>query len=116
MRVGTGRFREPDAVYLSRENLHKRGKQFWTGADLVVEVAGGSPDDQVRDRVTKRSEYAEAGIRENWLADPDAETFTVLTLTDGGYVDHGVFRRGETVASPGFPGLSVDVSAVLDAD
>jgi Uma2 family endonuclease len=66
--------------------------------------------------VKKRADYAEAGIREYWLADTVAETFTVLTLRDGQYAEHGVYRRGDTVASPGFEGLVVDVSSVLDAD
>jgi hypothetical protein len=70
----------------------RRQNAYWTGADLVIEVV--SPDDPQRDLVTKRSEYAQAGIPEYWIVDPQTETITVLRLEDARYVEHGVFRPG----------------------
>ncbi len=116
VRLRPGLFREPDLVFLSKARLHLRGPEFWSGADLVVEVVGGSPNDRVRDLVKKRREYAAAGIPEYWLVDPETETLTVLRLDAGGYVEHGVFRRGESATSAAFAGLAADVTAVLDAD
>ena len=56
----------------------RRGNDFWTGADLVVEVV--SPDDPSRDTQDKRLDYAEAGIPEYWIVNPLDETVTVLVL------------------------------------
>ena len=86
---------------------------YWTGADLVIEVV--SPDDPQRDLVTKRREYAQAGIPEYWIVDPQSATITVLRLEDASYVEHGVFLHGEVASSPHYPGLQAPVSDVLDA-
>ena len=74
-----------------------------------------SPDNPDRDLVDKRMDYAEAGIPEYWIADPRDETIRVLTLQDTGYTEHGVYRRGETAASPLLAGFAAEVSAVFDA-
>lgn len=116
VRLRPGLFREPDVVFLSKARLHLRGAEFWSGADLVVEVVSGTSSDRARDLVQKRREYAEAGVPEYWIVDPDAETLTVLRLDAGSYAAHGVYGRGETAPSASFAGLAADVSAVLDAD
>lgn len=116
LRLGEGRFREPDVVYLASGSASKKGEAHWTGADLVVEVVSGGSDDRARDHVVKRREYAEAGIGEYWIVDPIEETFTVLILNGSAYREHGVFRRGDRATSASLEGVALDVSAVLDAD
>ena len=112
IRIRAGKFREPD-ILLLRDCDDPRGQnRYWTGADLVVEVV--SPDDPGRDVVEKRTDYAEAGIPEYWIADPRDETITVLALREGAYVEHGVFRRGDTATSS-LVEVAVDVAAVYDA-
>ena len=49
-----------------------------------------------------------------WIVDPRHDTITVLTLRDGGYVEHGVFPRGESATSPLLGGIAVDVTATFD--
>jgi Uma2 family endonuclease len=113
LRLQTGRYREPDLLLLLSTSDPRRGNQFWTGADLVVEVV--SPDDPGRDLVQKRREYAEAGIPEYWLVDPSTAQMTVLRLVGTAYVKHGVFLRGTQATSVLLDGFSVAVEGVLDA-
>ena len=47
VRVRAGKLREPDLVVLRDAGDPRRRNDFWTGADLVVEVV--SPDDPDRD-------------------------------------------------------------------
>ncbi|HQU45884.1 MAG TPA: Uma2 family endonuclease, partial [Pirellulales bacterium] len=75
-----------------------------------------SPDKEERDLIEKRSDYAEGGVREYWIVNPQTETVSVLRLEAGAYVEAGVYRRGETAVSPLLVGFSVDVNAVFDAD
>ena len=64
--------REPDLLYLAYEHLERRKGTYLDGpADLVVEIM--SPESAARDRGEKFYEYAEAGIPEYWLIDPDAQ-------------------------------------------
>jgi Uma2 family endonuclease len=114
VRVAPGRFREPDLVVLLDVHDPRNQNAFWLGADLVVEIV--SPDHVERDTVTKRTDYAEAGIPEYWIVNPEEETITVLALKGGAYVAHGVFRRGDTATSALLRGFSVGVEAVCDAE
>ena len=117
LQLWPGKLREPDLVFLAAADDPRREDAFWTGADLVVEVV--SPDDPHRDLVTKRFEYARAGIPEYWIVDPRDETITVLHLddssADSSYTEHGRFGRGEAATSANYAGLVVDVAAVIDA-
>lgn len=114
LRLRTGRYREPDLLVLLSAKDKRRGNQFWTGADLVLEVV--SPDDPQRDLVEKRQEYAAAGIPEYWIVDPAAERISVLGLQGGSYGEHGVFSRGMEATSSLLAGFRVAVAAVLDAE
>ncbi len=113
LRIREGKFREPDLLLLRDRSDARCGNRYWLGADLVAEVV--SPDDPDRDLVVKRADYAEAGIPEYWIVDPRNETVTVLALEGRGYVEHGVFARGDTTTSPLLAGFAVDVTALFDA-
>ncbi len=113
VKIPGGKFREPDILFVFHKNDALRGTEFWTGADLVMEII--SPDGRKRDLVEKPAEYAAAGISEYWIIDPELERITELKLRGKKYVRHGVFKRGQSATSVVLNGFSVDVSAVLDA-
>lgn len=114
VRVAPGRFREPDLVLLLDVNDPRNQNAFWLGADLVVEIV--SPDHAERDTVTKRADYAEAGIPEYWIVNSEDETIAVLRLEGSSYITHGVFRRGDTATSSLLQGFTVSVDAVCNAE
>jgi Uma2 family endonuclease len=114
LRLRSGNFREPDLILLRSADDPRRQNDYWRGADLVLEVV--SPDDPKRDHVDKRADYAQAGIPEYWIVDPQAATIKVLHLDGAHYAEHGVFGRGTTASSGLFADFSVNVDAVLDAD
>src|SRR5436309_255137 len=85
----------------------------WEVAYLVMEVVSGGQKDRHRDLVTKRREYARAGIPEYWIVDPQEERITVLRLAGKRYLVQGEFARGATAPSHLLPGFTVDVSEAL---
>ena len=113
LRVRPGKFREPDVLLLRDRTDRRCQDRYWEGADLVVEVV--SPDKPDRDLVEKRADYAEAGIPEYWIADPRDETIRVLSLRGAAYVEHGVYRRGDTAASALLDGFAAEVGDVFDS-
>ena len=115
LRLWPGKIRQPDVVFLLGEHRSLSGEQFWTGADLVMEVVSGGPRDRERDFVEKRQEYAQAGIPEYWIVDPEFETVTVLALDGDTYAEHGTFTRGESATSQLLPGFSISVDDIFDA-
>jgi Uma2 family endonuclease len=108
VRLGKGKYREPDVIYLSNARLTDLHKQP-EGADLVMEVVSEGEENRQRDLETKRLEYAAAGIAEYWIVDPQDRRITVLVLEGQTYREHGVFAPGEIAASVLLPGFSVQV-------
>ena len=114
MRFTSNKIREPDVFYLSEKRLARTGK-YPTGADLVIEVVSGGKIDRKRDLITKRKEYAKAGIKEYWIVDPKKTTIHVLTLNrlTKRYKVHGKFTAGQTATSKMFKGFTVEVNQVF---
>lgn len=80
-----------------------------------MEVVGRGRRNRERDLVTKRKEYAKAGVREYWIVDPDKKTITVLTLAGKTYKVHGDFKEGDDATSKLLKGFRVAVSDVFAA-
>ncbi len=114
LRIRYGKHREPDILLVRDANDPRRQNHYWLGADLVVEIV--SSDDPNRDTKVKRADYAEAGIPEYWIIDPQDEAITVLQLEGDSYTEHGIFHRAEIATSVILYGLAVPVDAILDAD
>lgn len=118
LRIQKGKFREPDLLLLLSASDPRRQNRFWTGADLVLEVV--SPDKPERDLVSKRQDYAAAGVAEYWIVNPSNETILVLVLnkTRSGsrYRRLANFARGSAARSSLLPRFQVDVDQVFDAD
>jgi Uma2 family endonuclease len=113
LRLWPGKIREPDLMVLSQADDARRQDIYWTGADLVIEVI--SEDDPDRDLVTKRLEYAQAGIPEYWIVDPRNNTIAVLRLAGTSYALAGQYGGGESAVSVTLPALRVAVTGVFEA-
>ncbi len=115
VRIGPGRFRDPDIVFLRKENFQKRSNRFWSGADFVVEVVSDDASSRKRDYEQKPVDYAKAGIREYWIVDPQELRITVLILDGTEYRTHGEFTPGQVATSACWEDFGVDVAAVFAA-
>lgn len=109
------KYREPDVVYCSTARHARSGTRYYDGADLVMEVVSDDPASQQRDHEQKPSDYAEGGVPEYWIVDPQLRKITVLVLHGGHYVEHGVFIPGELATSKSLPGFAVSVTEVFTA-
>lgn len=115
VRLRKRKYRQPDVVFMLAEHADRIGEKFWTGADLVMEVVSDDPDSRQRDQITKRNEYARAGIAEYWIIDPTGRRITVLRLEGKTYAVHGDHGAGELAASAMLDGFKVNVDAVWKA-
>jgi Uma2 family endonuclease len=113
LRIRPGKLREPDLLLLLSATDPRRQNRFWLGADLALEIV--SEDKPQRDLVDKRSDYAEAGVPEYWIVNPQSEMISVLRLSGNAYKEAGVYRRGESAKSVLNPDFSIEVTAVFDA-
>lgn|SRR5487761_1737545 len=114
LQIRPGKFREPDLLLVRLASDPRRQNRFWTGADLALEVV--SADKPGRDLIDKRDDYAEGGVPEYWIVNPEDESIAILTLHGGSYVDAGTLHRGQSAASMLLEGFALEVSNVFDAD
>jgi len=104
--------RHPDLVILRSQHLLLMKRRLTVTLEmpppqLVAEVVSPGKENQQRDYIIKRSDYAAVGIPEYWIIDPHAKKVTIMQLDRGAYIEVGVFREEETIVSPTFPDLSL---------
>ncbi len=78
---------------------------------LAIEVL--SPSSHRHDRVRKLRLYARAGVREYWLVQPQPAVIELLQFSGEHYQLAGVSTDTETLHSPTFPELALDLSTVF---
>ncbi len=106
--------REPDIMVMLKENVSRAREELWESADLVVEVVSKDDNSRRRDLVQKRQDYAEAGILEYWIVDPQEEQVTVLKLAGKSYRVHGQWIGKQTATSVLLKGLDVPVNKIFE--
>jgi len=111
VRLWPGKIREPDILFVSKEHTDRMGEQFYGPPDLVVEVL--SSGTRRTDRLEKPMEYAQAGVGEYWIVDPEGQTVEVFTLREGAYELLGKWGKGETVRSGMLAGFELAVDEVV---
>ena len=112
---------QPDLLFVRAERRAIIGRNAVEGApDLVVEIL--SPGTKARDRGYKKSLYARFGVFEYWIVDPKAQVIEVHALGSGRYELTGPrsiiisYRKGDRFASPLFPGLTLPLDEVFEAE
>ncbi len=111
MQLWTGKYCEPDVLFMDYQHSDRRHKTYWQGADLVMEVV--SPNNPAHDREQKHFEYAKAGIPEYWLVDPIINHIRVYNLEGEAYSLHGEFTIGQKVTSKLLEGFTIEVDDVF---
>lgn len=105
----------PDAQFFRRGNdvAIKQEKGLVEGVpDLVVEIM--SPSSRRYDRVKKLGWYAERGVPEYWIIDPEAQTIEQLVLREGRYAIEKSASGDETFEPATFPGLAVPLAELWE--
>jgi len=106
--------RRPDSAYYSTADAARvdlAANRVLGVPTLVVEVV--SEDDEERDTVTKREEYARAEIQHYWIVDPQRRTVLTLALRGTTYEVAGEFSRDEVLTSGLFPGLVLPLARLF---
>ena len=104
---------QPDLIFISNSRAKIIKENYIDGApDLVVEIL--SPSTAAHDRATKLALYAEAGVPEVWLLDPNAKTVEVLKLQGKKYVLDAALAGDQKLTSSQFPGWELPLTDLFD--
>lgn len=88
------------------------GRHYVSGApDLVVEIL--SPGTAQRDQTLKAKVYERYGVRELWIASPEARTIEVLVNSKDGFRREAIYGYGDRLRSPLLPGLEIPLNKVF---
>jgi len=113
VRLGEDTALQPDLIFISNARAGIIQADWIAGApDLVVEVL--SPSTTAHDRATKLPIYAESGVAEVWLIDPQAKTLEVLKLGGKKYYVDATLVGDQVLASNLFPGWQLPLTDLFD--
>ena len=99
---------QPDLIFVRTVQAHiVREDAIYGAPHLLIEVV--SPSHAERDRIVKRALFAENGVAEYWIVDPDLPSVEVLTLDGRRFEPRGWFTGEASVLSPSLPGLVLPV-------
>ena len=102
---------QPDILFVSNERREIITEDNIHGApDLAVEIL--SPSTADRDKELKLRLYAQAGVREYWIVDPDERSVQVMELGSSGYTSIHGYTSGNA-SSPLLPGLELSLDEVF---
>jgi Uma2 family endonuclease len=106
-----GHYLAPDIAWWSAARRPPLSHGAIEGApDLVIEVL--SPATRANDLGIKRELYVSSGVREMWLADPDARA---ITRAHGRSGDEDVLGEGEVLRSELLEGFALDIARAFQA-
>jgi len=111
IRLWPGKYREPDAMVWLKEHKSRMGERESGLPDLAVEIV--SPTNEFHDMDTKLREYAEAGIPEYWIIQPQTRSVSVYTLDGRAYRLFAQAGAGQRAHSLVLPGFELPVGEVL---
>jgi Uma2 family endonuclease len=119
---GRPRTRYPDLVVLEEVHLTLLKSRATITRDMppprllaeVVSPGNEKSENYKRDYEEKASQYAQIGVPEYWLIDPDRAIVSVGILAEGSY-QFTQFTGSQTLRSPTFPSLKLTVEQILNA-
>ena len=105
---------QPDLLFISNARQHiltDANVNVQGAPDLVVEIL--SPSTASRDWRAKMDIYAEHGVQEYWVVDPEAQRVWVMARTEDTLTEVANYGPADTLTSPTLPGFTANLSEVF---
>jgi Uma2 family endonuclease len=103
---------QPDVLFIRKDRLGIVKEDAIEGApDLVVEVL--SPSTFYKDLRKKMTAYAQFGVQEYWIVDPETESIEICARRDDKLQSARKFSSDEAVESALLPGFRLRVKEVF---
>lgn len=115
--ISERQFLIPDLCFYTRERMENErieredGRCLVAPPDLVVEII--SPSSVLNDRSRKTKIYADFGVRNYWIIEPELKTIDAFALENNRYWLAGSFTEEDTLESALFPGLQISLAALF---
>jgi Uma2 family endonuclease len=104
---------QPDLIFIRKENLTRiePHDRIHFVPDLAIEVL--SPSTAYYDYSHKKKVYAERGVKEYWIVDPQDKTIEIMVNDNGMFRTEALLGESGTVESTMFPGFRMNAEEVF---
>jgi Uma2 family endonuclease len=104
---------QPDLIFVDKAHRAKLlARAVVNGApDLAVEIL--SPSTARMDRKVKLLLYAQHGVAEYWIVDPDDRSVEVYTLDGTSFRIGGIYMPGDTIAAGKFTDAGITIESIF---
>ncbi len=115
--VSERQFLIPDLCFYTSERMKSErveredGRCLVAPPDLVVEIV--SPSSVLNDRSKKTKIYADFGVGNYWIIEPELKTIDVFVLENNRYWLQGSYTEEDTLDSALFPGLQIKLATLF---
>ena len=96
---------QPDVIYISKERRSIVKQRIEGVPDLLIEILSDS--NKRRDRIDKLNLYAEFGVPEYWIVDPQEQQFDFLCHREGKFEVQP--QQDDCYTSPFIPELTINL-------
>ena len=105
----------PDIVFVRNERWDTiiAKERFNAAPDLVIEIVSPGSTNHTRDFTMKRKLYGKYHVPEYWIVDGWSRSIIIFRLVENTLKEVTRLRETDTLESPLFPGLSIQVSAIF---
>lgn len=106
----------PDLVFISNA-LKERigtGEKITEAPELVIEIVSPGKENAERDRLVKRRVYAKHGVKEYWIADPEARTLEIYRLKQRSLALVATLAGEDEITMPLLPGFTCTVDQIFN--
>ncbi|WP_229206699.1 Uma2 family endonuclease [Dyadobacter crusticola] len=104
---------QPDILFVAKEQADIM--QDWVRGAPAMALEIVSKGSYRMDTVVKKAIYERYGVQEYWLVFPEKALIEIYTLQRIAYQTHGVFTTSDTINSPIFQTLNLEVSLVMSS-
>lgn len=102
---------QPDLLFIRKERLHIIDKFVYGAPDLVVEIL--SKATEAKDKNDKKEIYAQYGVQEYWVINPENETLEVFSLENQELQSQGVLTKKDTLKVMTMKGFELDLRLIF---
>ena len=103
---------QPDILVICDEEKINEKNEYEGTPSLIVEVLSSST--KRKDQVLKLNLYIKSGVQEYWIVDLGKKIIYQYCFNQDRNLENlEVFREGETISSPAFPGLKISPKEIF---
>ena len=105
----------PDIVFISNQQVSRigTGERIREAPELIVEIVSPGTENARRDREVKRQVFGKHGVKEYWIADPEARTFEIYRLEKRTLKLMVTLAGEDEITTPILPGFSCRVNQIF---